>query len=154
MPCPRLGSPLPPLAAVSIRVALTDGTHVVVNGRATDTDAAVMRAAVFAAGGAAKPGVSVDWLLTESEVANPPAVQFSHPVEVVTPSAEQLAELEASVVEEEARLRALREAARHPEALSPVDRARLPQRLEELEESVASGFAAVSGLRKQLRARG
>jgi len=135
---------------VIIRVALSNGVHVLVRGRASDTDADAIEAAVFEGSDHGRDlGVSVDWILTESEVQTPAPAEFLHPASVAQPSESQLEELRRSVQEQRAVLAELRAA--DPAALSPINRARLPQRLAEAQAAVEGGDRAVRGLAAALR---
>jgi hypothetical protein len=135
-----------------MRVALTNGVHVLVTGRATDTDADVMRQAVYAGGGRDDPSVTIDWILSESEVQSPPAVWDPDALAVAKPSMEQVESLETSIRALQAQMVALQQGEARG-TLSPIQEARLDERRASLIADIEGARMTQTRLRAGLGGR-
>jgi hypothetical protein len=122
-----------------MRVGLSNGVQVLVHCRAQDTDSAVIRRALME-GNDGDPTVSIDWMLSETELSHPPPGRFVHPMQILETSAEQRGALQSELSSAERRLAELYAS---PPA-SPIDAARLSQRIEETESRVATLRGSVS----------
>ena len=130
---------------MSVRVGLTNGVQVLVHCKAKDTDSAVIRRAILE-GSDGDPMVTIDWMISETELTSPPPSRFVHPMVILEPSAPQLRDLEGKLLAAQQRLKHLK--SDRPQ--SPIDAARRPQQISLAELDIDTLKEQVAFMRRRL----
>lgn len=134
---------------VLMHVALSNGVHVLVHGRACDTDSALLRQALFVGGGRDDPTVSVEWVLPQSEVDHPPKGWSGDVLAVIRHTPEQREALRKAIEGLRAQLDALQGAEERGE-LTKLQEARFDYDVERLRAELAGAEAALQRVEDEL----